>query len=581
MDPYLAVPPLTYGSQSYQSLYAEKFKFGEMQGRLIAAQIFTDGFGIWTNGEMSDISRISGLLPPIDSTDAASKEYVDNSMGGVPAGPGDAIQFNDSGMFGGVADFSYDKNLSVLTVNGSITGLSTPTGPSDAANKAYVDANTGTPAAPSFSIQFNDGSGSFGGTSDLIWTNGTTTLDVNGTVDANNFTGANVSVSNVTGTTLTDGSVVISGGLITGIDSLTATTVTANLFSDAAGTEITGGVVTADTFTDNVATLSGGILSDVSQIDMPIVATVGTGVITGLANPVNPYDAANKAYVDSATGTAPGLPFNSIQFNGSGIFAGDSDFTWTPATTSVLNGTLTVDGEITDGTASLLAGALSGVTTLDASGIVTFTNTTQSTNTTTGALVVSGGLGVTKDVNIGGMCYANDFNSISDRNFKENIVPLENSIDKLKDVGCFSYNLIGSDKTSYGVLAQQLETVGFSHLIRDVNDHKTVGYTNFIALLIDSVKKLDKEVTELKKFKMDYLREEITKKFEDPVPEINERKVTKKVSGKKINPIDRKTHKGSEYKYCFFCEDWTLLSNFAPDSKEQDSLKQNCKKHRC
>ena len=48
-----------------------------------------------------------------------------------------------------------------------------------------------------------------------------------------------------------------------------------------------------------------------------------------------------------------------------------------------------------------LSGALSGVTTIGASGIVSITNTTTSTNTTTGALVVSGGIGIAGAVNIG------------------------------------------------------------------------------------------------------------------------------------------------------------------------------------
>ena len=49
-----------------------------------------------------------------------------------------------------------------------------------------------------------------------------------------------------------------------------------------------------------------------------------------------------------------------------------------------------------------LSGALSGVTTIGASGIVSITNTTTSTNTTTGALVVTGGVGIGGAINIGG-----------------------------------------------------------------------------------------------------------------------------------------------------------------------------------
>jgi len=39
--------------------------------------------------------------------------------------------------------------------------------------------------------------------------------------------------------------------------------------------------------------------------------------------------AANKEYVDGGGGGGtPGLPFNSVQFNNTGVFAGTSDFLW-------------------------------------------------------------------------------------------------------------------------------------------------------------------------------------------------------------------------------------------------------------
>jgi len=103
-------------------------------------------------------------------------------------------------------------------------------------------------------------------------------------------------------------------------------------------------------------------------------------------------------------------------------------------------------------------------------------------------------------------------------------------------------------------------------------------------LLIDSVKNLHKEVVDLKKFKAEYSLKKLTEPFVDshktetsenpPIP-----KKKRKFSSKIPKKTDRKTHKGSTYKYCFLCEDWSLENNFTRCSTEADLLKPNCKKH--
>lgn len=64
---------------------------------------------------------------------------------------------------------------------------------------------------------------------------------------------------------------------------------------------------------------------------------------------------------------------------------------------------LTINGGTIDATPIGSTTTSSGAfTTLTASGLTTLTNTTQSTTTTTGALVVSGGVGVAKNISVGG-----------------------------------------------------------------------------------------------------------------------------------------------------------------------------------
>jgi hypothetical protein len=607
-----AVPPLIPSNDSFRSAYVEYFQIGQVQANDVFADLFTDGVAIWTGGEMTDMSKISGLLFPVDPSDAASKAYVDASVGGNPGGNNSTVQFNDGGIFGGDDAFKWNQTSNILTVTGKITGLVTLdiVNPTDAVNKAYVDAASGNPGGASTNVQFNNG-GNFDGTNDLTW-NGTI-FNVVGTVNATNVVGTAVSGVTITGLTITDTDgvspdfITISGGALIGSGT---TSVTATEISDGAGSTMTTGVVTATTFTDNIATLTGGVLTDVTDISFldddvtpttinmgeNLGSTDGLGTITGLKTltGASSYSsAANKAYVDAAVGSAPGLPSKGIQFNSdpSGVFTGSNNFVFDTLTNSMTltsvflpnitpTATLTVSGTITDGTASLLAGALSGVTTIDASGVVTLTNASVSTLSTNGALVVTGGVGIGGDVNVVGDCFANEFNAVSDIRLKENIVPLDGSLDKLAEIGCYSYNMIGSDRTAYGVLAQQLEEVGLNDIVKETPHHKTVNYLQFIALLIDGMNELRDEVTELKRFKMASIHGSLHEKYAPVKAVVDNFKTIKKVSrSKNTNVSDRKRYDGLTYKYCFDCSEWTVLENFSRDSKAPDCYKRSCKKH--
>ena len=114
-----------------------------------------------------------------------------------------------------------------------------------------------------------------------------------------------------------------------------------------------------------------------------------------------------------------------------------------------------LDSNITDsGTLITLGSAV------DVSGITNFNDTTQSTSKTTGALIVDGGVGIAKTLNVGEdvVAYAS-----SDRRLKDNILPIENSLQKINQIGGYSFvcnqnqhTYIGKD---YGVIAQEIEQI--------------------------------------------------------------------------------------------------------------------------
>ena len=114
--------------------------------------------------------------------------YSDGPAMGIPVatgGPSGAVQYNDNGVFGGEAEFSYDKTknaLSVTNLSGSLTKLSDGTSYLRAGSNVTITTSSagyvtiaaaggggGSPAGSDSYIQYNDG-GSFGASSDLTYT---------------------------------------------------------------------------------------------------------------------------------------------------------------------------------------------------------------------------------------------------------------------------------------------------------------------------------------------------------------------------------------------------------------------------
>jgi hypothetical protein len=273
--------------------------------------------------------------PPVAVNDATNKAYVDSLISN-PGGVSTNVQFNQGGVFAGSNDFVWNDFTKFLLINGTVTLPNLPTNNTDAANKAYVDSISATPAAPDTSVQFNN-SGSFTGSSDFTWNDGIKNLYVNGTVTLPNL-------------------------------------------------------------------------------------------------PTNNTDAANKAYVDAATGSAPGGSAMNIQFNSSpaGVFTGSNDFIWDD-----INKLQTVNGSI----------------------------------------------------------IANSFITTSDAKFKSNIQQIDNPLDILSKIEGYSYNLNNSCKRSYGVIAQDIEKINeISDIVNDCGSFKAVDYHQFVPLLIESVKQINEKM---------------------------------------------------------------------------------------
>ena len=133
--------------------------------------------------------------------------------------------------------------------------------------------------------------------------------------------------------------------------------------------------------------------------------------------------------------------------------------------------------------------------------VVTLPNNITSNNKTSGALVVTGGVGIGGALNVGGDITA--FSS-SDVTLKENITPIQNAVDKVLSISgnTFTWN----DKSIYngeegtGIIAQEIEALGLPGVTETRQDGtKAVRYDRLVPLLIEAIKELDTKVKSLER----------------------------------------------------------------------------------
>jgi hypothetical protein len=98
----------------------------------------------------------------------------------------------------------------------------------------------------------------------------------------------------------------------------------------------------------------------------------------------------------------------------------------------------------------------------------------------------------------GTVTISGDLTVSSDERLKSNIKPLENALDKLKDIRGVSYNKKPSNKAEIGVIAQEVEKHYPELINHDDKGMKSVNYNGLIGVLIESVKQLSSEMNILR-----------------------------------------------------------------------------------
>lgn len=186
-------------------------------------------------------------------------------------------------------------------------------------------------------------------------------------------------------TSITNGLLVVSGGIGIGENFNTGGFVnilsTANAISPTTGALIiSGGLgISKNLYISPVSTVyiqnsnnstSSTFGSLLISGGLAVNSTIYTDKATGLTAPSANTDAVNKQYVDSVFRVAAGLN-TQVQFNSSGVLSASSNL-------------------IYDGTSMIIS------------------NNTESSNVTTGSLIIDGGLGLSKNMNINGVVTENN-----------------------------------------------------------------------------------------------------------------------------------------------------------------------------
>lgn len=152
-------------------------------------------------------------------------------------------------------------------------------------------------------------------------------------------------------------------------------------------------------------------------------------------------------------------------------------------------GTVTGDLHVSK---QLLVGNTSGVPSMDGSMLISG-NIIHHPLSGVGKYMIADG-----NASFSGQIICNSLSQTSDERLKENIYPISTDTEKINGVEFKEFNLVGdtSGRKSYGVLAQDLESVGLSNLVYESKDGtKSVDYTSLMML---ELQRLRNEIKELK-----------------------------------------------------------------------------------
>ena len=247
------------------------------------------------------------------------------------------------------------------------------------------------------------------------------------------------------------------------------------------------------------AQMPAGVVSGSSQI------LGGSGVWSGSAQlPAGIVSGSSQTIANLPNGTVSG---SSQVLGGTGIVSGS-----TQITPLLPVGTISGSAQVGSGSARAYVAAIYGTANqvLVAgnnlnSAIITL-STPQDIATTSNVQHASLGIGMVASGTAGRVDASGDIvaYSTSDINFKENIVPIKNALDKVENISGNEYiwknefeYIHGFKGKDVGVIAQEIQKILPEAVRERDNGYLGVNYEKIIPLLIESIKELSAKVKEL------------------------------------------------------------------------------------
>ena len=99
----------------------------------------------------------------------------------------------------------------------------------------------------------------------------------------------------------------------------------------------------------------------------------------------------------------------------------------------------------------------------------------------------------------GGIVADGDVTAFSDERLKEDIAPISNALDKVKQISGYTFTRKESGTRHAGVIAQEVQKVLPEVISEDEEGMLSVAYGNMVGLLLEAIKDLSAEVEDLKK----------------------------------------------------------------------------------
>jgi len=237
------------------------------------------------------------------------------------------------------------------------------------------------------------------------------------------------------------------------------------------------------TVTSNTITVTGSFTAANANFSGPITAASITA---------NSFIGDGSQLTNAGSTVATGTNNADLNVPFTGITSGtmtsanvDVNFTYNPAT-----GTLTANNFVGDGSGLTNAGATVAAKSDNVDYKVTFTNQLNGAHANT---FVNTSFTFNPST---GDASATNFNSTSDAVWKKEITPIENASQIISKLSGKAFNWVHTGKKSYGVIAQEVESV-LPDVVVENTAGKAVNYNTLIAFLIESNKELQQRIQNL------------------------------------------------------------------------------------